>query len=79
MLIVSQDEKQLMSLNTMEGIRVDECSRETRILIFYADRWTITLGIYKTEERAREVLAEIVNEYKNRIPDQNTVYYMPKE
>lgn len=75
MLILSQDEKRLFNLNQTKLLEVYEAD-EDRIGI-WGDNYII--GQYRTETRAREILAEIVNEYKNRIPDRNTVYYMPEE
>lgn len=75
MLIVSQDRKRLFNLNQTKLLEVYEAD-EDRIGI-WGDNYII--GQYRTEIRAGEILAEIVNEYKNRIPDRNTVYYMPEE
>lgn len=39
----------------------------------------VTLGDFSSYEKANEVLLKFVDEYKNRIPDQNTVFYIPEK
>lgn len=42
------------------------------------DKYVIWLGTYKTEERAKEVLQQIIGFYI-RTQDENKVFRMPKE
>lgn len=75
MLIVDQCKTKIINFNQTTVIDIDE---EIALHAKTSNRLCF-LGRYKTLERAKEVLQGIVNEYGNRIPDQNTVFYMPEE
>lgn len=75
MLIVDQNRKTIINFDKVDIILIDaddEIWVETINARYF-------LGEYLTHERTREVLQKFVEEYKNRIPDQNTVFYMPEK
>ena len=89
MIIVSQDKTKLFNFNNVNLIKVID---DGRIISFdntyqyNSDVIGDLLGQYKTEERAKEVLQEIVNKYRQFNVDNNQaittipkVYEMPKE
>lgn len=67
MIIVSQDKETILNFNnakTLVVVKEDEYSSKYVINeVFETDDY-LTLGIYETRERAREVLEEIINIYK---------------
>lgn len=84
MLIVSQDKYNILNFDTTVNIGVEEISTLNDIVQISAQTNgnTIILGKYKTEERAKEVLQEIINTYRfNRceaVGQKNVVYEMPE-
>lgn len=71
MIIISQDKTEIINFNNIESIWI--CSDEEGIFTIEATADTNTsLGKYKTEERAKEVLQEIVERY--HVLKKNTVY-----
>ena len=95
MIIVSQDKTKIVNFDNLTQIYITQDEEETEIFIrcetvgcLYDD-----LGVYKTGERAKEVLEEIIRMYKVSkgmsftIGDakklsgkyENEVYYMPEE
>ena len=87
MIIVSQDRKSIYNFENIKSIDIvdNEIYLTDDIL---ADRGT-RIGQYETEERAKEVLQEIINAYKDyrtaecdgytNILAKTAVYEMPKE
>ena len=81
MIIVSQDKKSIYNFNNVKSIDI------VRNEIYITDDILADSGVciakYATEERAKEVLREIINAYKfNRkeaIGQVQTIYEMPKE
>ena len=65
MLIVSQDKYNILNFNTTVNIGVEEITTLNDIVQISAqtDGNTIVLGKYKTVERAKEVLQEIIKKY----------------
>ncbi len=61
MIIVSQDEKHIVNFEKIKEIRIN--SYNCLMADIYSD-YELRLGNYKTEERAKEILQEIVSEYK---------------
>lgn len=86
MLIVSQNRKEVVNFNEVVNIWIgyDEIEKKYEINVTgvgYADG---TLGYYETEERAKEVLQEIIEKYEsqnciiyNARVKQNAIYEMP--
>lgn len=63
MIIVSQDKKELVNADRMENIWIN-IDFEGRFTIEATANTNTTLGHYKTEERAKEVLQEIIKSYR---------------
>lgn len=57
MIIVSQNKELIINFNNVIGIQ----NNESRVGARFIDGSSLTFGTYKTEERAKEVLNEIVN------------------
>jgi len=81
MIIVSQNKKAIVNFDEIKGIWIDI---EKGIFSIKAiTNMNIILGYYKTEERAKEVLVEIVDTYKfnssKAVGQKNAVYKMPEE
>jgi hypothetical protein len=67
MIIVSQDKEKIFNFDNMTRVYItfdegddDVCIRTETVDSLYED-----LGYYKTEERAKEVLAEIIKSYRD--------------
>lgn len=82
MIIVSQDRDEIVNFNKVESIWIcpDE---EGRFTIEATANSNATLGIYETEERAKEVLQEIIESINTgsdmKIDSRQTIYYMPEK
>ena len=81
MIIVSQDKGKIINFDNVCNINTYK-----EEIIAYYNIGNIKVGKYKTEERAKEVLQEIVNKYRQWNVDNNKantiipkVYEMPKE
>ena len=71
MIIVSQDKTEIVNFNNIESVWISK--EEEGIFSIEATADTnASLGKYKTEERAKEVLQEIVERY--HVLKKNTVY-----
>ena len=82
MIIVSQDRDLIINFDnvTVIGIAQNNSKEIDSITVVKEEQY---LGEYKTEERAKEVLAEIINMYKfnkcEAVGQKNTVYKMPED
>lgn len=67
MIIVSQDKEKIVNFDNLTQVYITQDEEETAYFIRYetVDSLYDDLGKYETEERAKEVLQEIVNKYKN--------------
>ena len=90
MIIVSQDKTKIVNFDNLTQIYITQDEEEKSYFIRYetVDSLYDDLGEYKTEERAKEVLQEIVSKYKTTLYNSKTnetvvnipkVYEMPKE
>lgn len=88
MIIVSQDKYNILNFDTTVNIGIEEITTLSDIVQISAQTNgnTIILAKYKTEERAKEVLQEIIKcykdtnyEYENCWCLRNLVYEMPEE
>jgi hypothetical protein len=95
MIIVSQDKTNIVNFDNLTQIYITQDEEKTAFFIRYetVDSLYDDLGFYKTEERAKEVLQEIVKTTietrKNQnfnslfggleIIPQNTYYEMPED
>lgn len=91
MIIVSQDKVANINYNNIEAIYM--LKKDDKIEINVRGNYDYTIGKYKTEERAKEVLQEIVKAYvlteQYKVEDERTriklmmegvlLYEMPKE
>lgn len=92
MIIVSQDKKRIVNFDNLAQIYTTHCE-ENNIGCFIryetVDSLYNDLGEYETEERAKEVLEEIIEKYENiktlnytretLATRDNFIYRMPKE
>lgn len=78
MIIVKQDKKGIVNFNNVTDIYIDKEDDGDRHFVFHIPVSNIDgldiLGIYETEERAKEVLQEIIERYTNW---NNLVYGQP--
>lgn len=95
MIIVSQDKRTIINFENMKTIELDRENNFKSINIFRETNEVETgvcglfIGHYKTEERAKEVLQEIIECYKqgdisvvtaeNKCQTCKNIYEMPKE
>ena len=75
MIIVSQDKTRFVNFERIEILGVD-INNKLQIACGFSEG-SMVLGAYKTEERAKEVLQEIVRYYATANIGQ--VYEMPEE
>jgi hypothetical protein len=64
MIIVSQDKRFIVNFSNIYSIGLDEANRIYYINCTF-EKANGTLGIYETEERAKEVLQEIIKNIEN--------------
>ena len=90
MIIVSQDKEKIVNFDNLTQVYITQDEEETAYFIRYetVDSLYDDLGKYETEERAKEVLQEIVSKYKTTLYNSRTnetvvnipkVFEMPKE
>ena len=84
MIIVSQDKTKIVNFDNLTQIYITRDEEETATFIRYetVDSLYDDLGEYKTEGRAKEVLAEITEFWKNGAMSDYKgfiCYEMPKE
>lgn len=90
MIIVSQDKKMILNFKNIEAIGIgnplEDKDGKFKILIETTSDNQYPIAEYETEERAKEVLQEIVEEYMNCNFSigyegyvKNRVYYMPEK
>lgn len=79
MLIVSQEKSEVYNIQMMKCLYVSHSGDWFFISMDLLGDGNVTLGDFESYERANEVLLKIIEEYKNRIPDQNTVFYIPEK
>ena len=65
MIIISQDQKSIHNFNNIISIRVEKSNGKYEIITYDAINDNTSLGGYKTEERAKEVLGNIIICYAN--------------
>ncbi len=79
MLIVHQNKTEVYNIQMMKCLYISHSGDWFFISMDLLGDENVTLGDFGSHERANEVLLKIIEEYKNRIPDQNTVFYMPEK
>lgn len=88
MLILSQDKDKILNFNNIIQVYVNKYANEyPDISCDTLNELNINLGDYKTEERAKEVLQEIIKAYKESVivkidnlqTENKVVYEMPEK
>ena len=90
MLIVNQDRDKIVNFGNLTQVYITQDEEKIACFIRFetVDSLYDDLGEYKTEERAKEVLQEIVSKYKTTLYNSKTnetvvnipkVFEMPKE
>lgn len=95
MIIVSQDKRTIVNFDNIKTIELDRDTNFTAINIFRETNQVETgvcglyIGIYATEERAKEVMEDIIDKYENIqvlkysrgsfTTRDNFIYRMPRE
>ena len=91
MIIVSQDKTKIVNFDNLTQIYITQDEEETATFIRYetVDSLYDDLGEYKTEERAKEVLQEIIKSYRDyrtaecdgytNVLEETAVFEIPKE
>ena len=86
MIIVSQDKKAIYNFDNVISLQIEPTLKEYTIEVYDAINDGSSLGIYSSEERAKEVLQEIISKYKTTLYNSKTnetivnvpkVYEMP--
>ena len=86
MIIVSQDKDNVINYDNVKSLWIEDNVLDEINTTFYINADEDFLGEYKTEERAKEVLQEIVSKYKTTLYNSKTnetvvnvpkVYEMP--
>ena len=71
MIIVSQDGERIVNFNNIQDVRIEEYGTHIKTKKIYKifsgnfEGYASLLGTYETKERAKEVLAEIIERYSN--------------
>lgn len=86
MIIISQDKDKLINYPTYISIFTHYGDDEEINIVKYCEIITvlpsgntIKIGRYKTKEKAKEILQDIVENYRKENFDYKRVYAMPKE
>lgn len=89
MIIFSQNKDEIVNFDNIINIMITDCDGDfviSAVALVGVDDVYRELGYYKTEERAKEVLKDIVSKYRQFNFDKNQavtilpkVYEMPKE
>lgn len=91
MIIESQDKTKIVNFDNLTQIYITQDEEETATFIRYetVDSLYDDLGEYKTEERAKEVLQEIIKSYRDyrtaecdgytNVLEETAVFEIPKE
>ena len=83
MIIISQGKDNVINYDNVKSLWIDENVLDKTNTTFYINADDDFLGEYKTEERAKEVLQEIINVYKfntcQENGQENVVCEMPEK
>ena len=83
MIIVSQDKKRILNFDNIQDIRIERYTTHLKGKYIYKifggnfEGYATEIGIYETEERAKEVLEDIINKYS--MTPLTMLYKMPEE
>lgn len=82
MIIVEQNKTYLVNFDNVEHITIAKNEEETEYAIISVtkSRDEIILGVYETEEKAKQILKKIISFYSNCIYDKTfSTFYMPEK
>ena len=95
MIIVNQDKTNILNFSNLQNVRIEPYGtheKGKKIYKIFAgnfEGYATKLGTYKTEERAKEVLQEIITHYRDyrtaecdgytNVLQETAVFEMPKE
>lgn len=88
MIIINQDKNNVINYDNVKSLWIEDNVLDETNTTFYINADEDFLGEYKTEERAKEVLQEIISKYKTTLYNSKTnetvvnipkAYEMPKE
>ena len=88
MIIINQDKNNVINYDNVKSLWIEDNVLDETNTTFYINADEDFLGEYETEERAKEVLQEIVSKYKTTLYNSKTnetvvnvpkVYEMPTE
>lgn len=89
MIIFSQNKDEIVNFDNVINIMITDCDGDyviSAVALVGIDDVYRELGYYKTEDRAKEVLREIIDKYRQWNKDSNNavtiipkVYEMPRE
>ena len=92
MIIVSQNKDEIVNFDNIINIMITDCDGDfviSAVALVGIDDIYRELGYYKTEERAKEVLQEIIQSYREyrtaevdgytNVLEETAVFEMPKE
>ena len=65
MLILSQDKKAIHKFDNITSIQIEQANAQYKLYVYDTINDNTSLAGYDTEERAKEVLQEIITRYKN--------------
>lgn len=63
MIVVSQDKKAIHNFDNVLSLQIEPTLKEYSIKVYDVINDGSSLGVYSTEERAKEVLQEIINTF----------------
>ena len=81
MIIVSQDKDNVINYDNVKSLWIDDNVLDKTNTTFYINADDDFLGEYETEERAKEILQEIISKYKTTLYNSKkneTVVNIPK-
>ena len=65
MIIVSQNKDIIANFDNITSLNTDQCNGVYVVECNFTNRNNVYLGEYKSEERAKEVLQEIIKKYRD--------------
>lgn len=80
MLILSQDKSRIFNFNTITDVNVEYVNGDYELRTsFVGEKGSFNMGEYDTEERAKEVLQDIIKTYKFNINFKYNKFLTEKE
>lgn len=79
MIILSQDEEFVVNFDNVKVLRTAFYPNCVGIEAVLDEEYGVSLGLYKDEARAKEVLKEIMDWIADKDGEDCKIFYMPKE